>query len=189
MLDKELKFDRYENSFLWLKDAAVAIPSYIVTEPKSPLAISKETNVFKLFMNDVGLLSSCYPVSVKRALLEMNTDREINNGALFENFVAQEIYASTESLYYYKRKNVGEVDFLVENRQEVLSVEVKSGNNHKKHAALDHLLERYDLGHAFVLSPNNIEKEGNITYLPVYMTGLLCREDKPEGADLYMPSL
>ena len=60
-LDKELKFDRYENSFLWLKDAAVAIPIYIAYEPKAPLILSKSTNQFKLFMSDVGLLTSCYP--------------------------------------------------------------------------------------------------------------------------------
>ena len=47
MLDKELKFDRYEESFLWLKDAAVAIPSYIVAGFQGPLQMSKETNVFK----------------------------------------------------------------------------------------------------------------------------------------------
>ena len=58
MLNKELKFDRYEESFLWLKDAAVAIPAYIVSAPQSPLEMSKETNVFKLFLSDVGLLTS-----------------------------------------------------------------------------------------------------------------------------------
>ena len=44
--------------------------------------LSKETNVFKLYLSDVGLLTSCYPLSVKRELLEMNPEREINNGAL-----------------------------------------------------------------------------------------------------------
>ena len=43
-LDKELKFDRYENSFLWLKDAAVAIPIYIAKKPKAPLILSKSKN-------------------------------------------------------------------------------------------------------------------------------------------------
>ena len=93
-LDKELKFERYENSFLWLKDAAVAIPIYIASQPKPPLVLSKATNQFKLFMSDVGLLTSCYPDYVSKALLDMNPEYGVNNGALFENFIAQELVAS-----------------------------------------------------------------------------------------------
>lgn len=56
MHDKELKFDRYENSFLWLKDAGVALPVYNVEAPIIPLTASKSANVFKLFSSDTGLL-------------------------------------------------------------------------------------------------------------------------------------
>ena len=65
MLDKELKFDRYENSFLWLKDAGVALPVYNVEEPVIPLLISKSSNVFRLFSSDIGLLTSAYPAATK----------------------------------------------------------------------------------------------------------------------------
>lgn len=61
MLNKELKFDRYENSFLWLKDAGVALPVYNVEAPVIPLKASKSSNVFRLFSNDTGLLTSAYP--------------------------------------------------------------------------------------------------------------------------------
>ena len=175
MLNKELKFDRYEESFLWLKDAAVALPVYIATEPVSPLVVSKETNIFKLFQSDVGLLTSCYPAAVKKAILDMNPENEINNGALFENFVAQEFYANELATYYYKTTKIGEVDFLIEVDGEVVPVEVKSGKGYKKHPALDKLLkvENYGLKNAIVLSTANIEKEGQITYLPVYMAYLI----------------
>ena len=56
MLDKELKFNRYENSFLWLKDAGVALPVYNVEAPVIPLLASKSSNVFRLFSSDIGLL-------------------------------------------------------------------------------------------------------------------------------------
>ncbi len=69
--------------------------------------------MFKLFLSDDGLLTSCYSISVKKELLEMNPERELNNDSLFENFVAQEIYARTQSSYYYKKNGVGEVDFMV----------------------------------------------------------------------------
>lgn len=180
LLNKELRFERYEESFLWLKDAAVAIPSYIVSEPKCPLQMSKETNVFKLFLSDVGLLTSCYPLSVKKELLEMDYNRELNNGAIFENFVAQELYAGGLYPYYFKKQSMGEVDFVIENDMDILPIEVKSGKNYKNHAALNHMMENYDLKRAFVLSPYNLETTEKITYLPIYMTGLLCEKQEDE---------
>lgn len=189
VLDKELKFDRYEESFLWLKDAAVAIPTYIVSTPQSPLEMSKETNVFKLFLSDVGLLTSCYPMAVKKELLEMNSEKEINNGALFENFVAQEIYASGRNPFYFKKKNVGEVDFIIERDDAAVPIEVKSGSDYKKHAALNHLMDNFNIKEAFVLSLNNIEKDGKITYLPIYMAGLLCQGENNNKEDIIIPKL
>ena len=106
MLNKELKFDRYENSFLWLKEAAIAIPVYIVDELQSPLIMSKASNVFKLFMSDVGLLTSNYPNFVSRDLLNGNIENELNNGALFENYVAQELICSDITPYYFKNQKI-----------------------------------------------------------------------------------
>lgn len=69
MLDKELKFSRYENSFLWLKDAGVALPVYKVDAPVIPLLASKRSNVFRLFSSDIGLLTSAYPAETKIELI------------------------------------------------------------------------------------------------------------------------
>lgn len=187
MLNKELKFDRYEESFLWLKDAAVAIPTHIVSTPQSPLEISTETNVFKLFLSDVGLLTSCYPFSLRAQIAEMDPKHELNNGSLFENFVAQEIYAESSRSFYYKKKAIGEVDFMIEPHGKAIPVEVKSGNDYKHHAALDHLLENYQFDDAYVLSPNNTETDGIITYLPIYMAGLIAAGQKHD--DIIIPAL
>ena len=175
-LDKELKFDRYENSFLWLKDAAVAIPIYIANEPKAPLILSKSTNQFKLFMSDVGLLTSSYPDYVSKELLDMNPDYEINNGALFENYIAEELISNNITPYYFKNKNIGEIDFLMEYDNQITPLEIKSGKDYKVHKALDNLLNtrEYSIKKAYILSPSNIEIDDKNIYLPIYMTGLLC---------------
>ncbi len=185
LLNKELKFDRYEESFLWLKDAAVAIPAYIVSTPQSPLEISKSTNVFKLFLSDVGLLTSCYPFTLRTQIAEMDPSRELNNGALFENFVAEEIYKECGKAFYYKKKSTGEVDFMIETDGNAIPVEVKSGADYKHHAALNHLMENYTFNTAYVLSPNNVETDGSITYLPIYMAGLVAAGENHE--DMILP--
>ena len=59
-LNESFRFSRYENSFIWLKEAGVALPVYCVQEPEIPLLLSKSTNLFKLFLSDVGLLASMY---------------------------------------------------------------------------------------------------------------------------------
>ena len=173
MLDKELKFDRYENSFLWLKDAGVVIPVYNAEAPLIPLKASKSSNVFRLFSSDIGLLTSAYPAETKIELISKNG--EVNNGAHFENAVAQQLLANGFDPYFCKRSKVGELDFLIELGGKVVPIEVKSGKGYKSHKALDNYMEitEYHLDKAYVFSIFNIEKEGNITYLPIYMSYLL----------------
>ena len=90
-LNENFKFSRYENSFIWLKDAGVALPTYCASEPVAPLLLSKATNLFKLFLSDVGLLAAMYADGIQMKIL-MN-ELNMNYGAIYENVVAQELNA------------------------------------------------------------------------------------------------
>ena len=173
MLNKELKFDRYENSFLWLKDAGVALPVYNVEAPVIPLKASKSSNVFRLFSNDIGLLTSAYPAETKLELINKNS--EVNNGAHFEKAVAQQLTANGLEPYFCKKKNIGELDVLVEMDGKVVPIEVKSGKAYKAHKSLDNFMKisDYHIEKAYVLSVANMEQEGSVVYLPIYMCYLL----------------
>lgn len=173
MLNKELKFDRYENSFLWLKDAGVALPVYNVEAPVIPLKASKSSNVFRLFSNDTGLLTSAYPAETKLELINKNS--EVNNGAHFENAVAQQLTANGLEPYFCKKKNIGELDVLVEMDGKVVPIEVKSGKAYKAHKSLNNFMKisDYHIEKAYVLSVANMEQEGFVVYLPIYMCYLL----------------
>ena len=173
MLDKELKFNRYENSFLWLKDAGVALPVCNVEAPVIPLLASKSSNVFRLFSSDIGLLTSTYPAETKIELI--NKNGEVNNGAHFENAVVQQLTANGFEPYFCKKKNVGELDFVIEMNGRVVPIEVKSGKAYKKHKALDNFMSMpdYHIEKAYVFSVGNVETEGVVTYIPIYMCYLL----------------
>lgn len=173
MLNKELKFNRYENSFLWLKDAGVALPVYNVDAPVIPLLAGKSSNVFRLFSSDIGLLTSAYPAETKMELI--NKNGEVNNGAHFENAVAQQLKANGFEPYFCKKKNIGEMDFVIEMNGKVVPIEVKSGKSYKAHKALDHFMKvpDYHLEKAYVFSVGNVEKAGSVMYLPIYMCYLL----------------
>lgn len=97
-LNENFKFSRYEHSFLWLKEAGVALPVYCAQEPEIPLLLSKSTNLFKLFLSDVGLLASMYADGLQIKIL--NKEKDINFGAVYENAVAQELRAHGFDLYY-----------------------------------------------------------------------------------------
>ena len=108
-LKEKARFARYESGFLWLKDAGVAIPTYNVEEPKVPLLLNKQRNLFKLFLNDVGLLAAMYGGNIQVCLLN---NLNVNYGAAFENLVAQELYAHgfaiDHDLFYFNSKKQGD---------------------------------------------------------------------------------
>ena len=189
-LNRELKFDRYENSFLWLKDAAVAIPVYNAKEPVPPLEQSKASNLFKLFQNDVGLLTAAYPAALRQDIMRMDPEIRINFGSLFENYTACELYGNGFQMLYYKTQKLGEIDFIIELDGKVLPIEVKSGKDYQKHPALNHLLDakEYHIQGGIVLSLNNVKTEGRIRYLPIYMAGLIrptAVADVPLDMDIF----
>ena len=80
-LNEHAKFERYKESFLWLKDAGVAIPVYNVSEVREPLRLSENRSLFKLFSNDVGLLCAQYGQGLQMKVL---TDAAyLNFGSVF----------------------------------------------------------------------------------------------------------
>ena len=81
-------------------------------------------------------------------------------------------------MYYYKNNKLGEVDFLIENKGSVIPVEVKSGKSYKKHIAIDNLLSaEYGIDKGYILSNENIEVDGNLIYLPIYMVMFFKKDE------------
>ena len=168
-LKKGLQYSRSEDNFIWLANAGVALPVYNVAAPTIPLLLNAKSSLFKLFLSDVGMLTSLYGRATKKQLL--SDDQDINNGALYENVVAQELKVHGFKLYYYNSKKFGELDFVIEYKGKVLPIEVKSGKNYQRHSALSNVMEisNYSIEEAFVLSNFNVEVKGNIVYYPIYM--------------------
>lgn len=169
MSKKGLRYERSEDSFMWLESAGVAFPVYNVSEPSLPLLLNEKRSLFKLFLSDVGMLTSVYGKATKLKLLSDSTD--LNNGALYENAVAQELKAHGFRLYYYNSKKYGELDFVIEYNRKVLPIEVKSGKIYQRHSALNNIMEisNDSINEGFALSNYNIQVKNNLIYYPVYM--------------------
>ena len=186
-LNENLKFSRYENSFLWLKNAGVALPTYNVEEPVVPLKLSRSRNLFKLFQSDIGLLACQYAEgfqlriirSAEGRLQGRKDEKGINFGSIFENMVAQELQAHGFELYYFNSKKQGELDFIIEKDGQALPIEVKSGKDYQRHNALSNVMGNadYAIPRAIVFCNDNVSMSGNIVYLPIYMVTFLKKEE------------
>ena len=190
-LNEGAKFKQYAESFLWLKNAGVAIPVFNVEEPVFPLKLNEQRNLFKLFQNDVGLLAYQYADGIQLRIL--SGEINLNYGAVYENFVAQELYAHgyKDKLYYFNSKKQGEVDFVLENTEgSILPTEVKSGKDYEFHLALNNILgnEQYGIPEAITLCNDNVSKRGKVVYLPVYMTMFLKRKQEVTAGE-FVPDI
>lgn len=182
-INKSLRYERISDSFVWLWKSGVALGVFNTTEPTIPLMLNEKSALFKLFISDVGLLTTIYGKSCKLKIV--NKESDINKGAVFENVVAQELHAHGYPLYYYNSKKLGEIDFIVEQNGKSLPIEVKSGKAYNKHSALNNLLDvkEYGIEGAFIFTNDNVKIEGKFNYLPIYMV-MFLRDEPMEFADI-----
>ena len=182
-INKNLRYDRISDSFVWLWKSGVALGVFNTTEPTIPLMLNEKSALFKLFISDVGLLTTIYGKSCKLKIV--NKEGDINKGAVFENVVAQELHAHGYPLYYYNSKKFGEIDFIVEQNGKSLPIEVKSGKAYNKHSALNNLMnaKEYGIEEAFIFTNDNVKIDGKLNYLPIYMV-MFLKDEPMEFADI-----
>lgn len=184
------QFSDYSNEFDYLVNSGVALSVQAISNPKFPLKESESKNLIKLYLSDVGILTDLlYRTNINAVL---GDERSVNLGSVYESVVAQELHAHGFTLHYYDNKQRGEVDFLIDDYDNltVLPIEVKSGKDYKVHSALDAFLDTpdYHIKNAIVLSnEQNVHKEHGITYLPVYYVMFLKQDNTPEE-DLVIPN-
>ena len=168
-IKKGLRFERIEDSFLWLTAAGVAIPVYNASEPKAPLLQSQKSALLKLYSSDVGLLTCRFGNATRLSILL--GDPKMNAGGIYENAVAQALNTQKYPMFFYNSHKNGELDFLIEQGMSVVPIEVKSGKDYYVHSALSKALSNanYQIDKAYVLSNSNTRKEDRIIYLPVYL--------------------
>ena len=189
-LSKDAKARDYEDAFLWLMDAMIVNIAYNSTEPTIGLKLRSDNNSLKLYMADTGLLISHAfdenGIVSNEVYKKILFDKlEFNSGMIIENIVSQMLVASNHKLYFYSRYSQDnsldrmEVDFLitkkeVTNRHNVVPIEVKSGKNYTL-ASLSKFKNKFkeQTGESIVIHTNDLKKENDIIYIPIYMTPLL----------------
>lgn len=170
------RMDDYADEFEYLISSGIALEVRAISKPAYPLVESCGKNLLKLYMNDVGLLTSVFYGNNIKPI--MDDDSSINLGSVYETAVAQELASHGVQLFYYDNKKKGEVDYLIDDADNmtVLPIEVKSGKDYKIHSALDSFLSTVDYGinRGIVLSNSgNVEQKGGVVYMPTYYVSCL----------------
>ncbi len=168
-MNEKTRFYQCEESFMWIKNSGIGLFVHNVSSPIYPLLESKERTLFKLFLCDIGLLT--YKLYNGNQVEILNKETTLNYGAIYEAFVAQELNSHAFNLFYNNDKKRGEIDFLIEYKNKIIPIEVKSGKDYKRHSALSNLMLNpvFNYEYGYVLSNNNIKKNNKIIYIPIYM--------------------
>lgn len=161
----------YADDIEYLISAGVALEVRTIANPTFPLVSSAKKNLLKLYLNDVGLLT--YVLFRNNVAAIKDDQLSINLGSVYETVVATELMAHGHTLFYYDNKQKGEVDFLIDDYDNltVLPIEVKSGKDYSIHRALDRFIANpdYRVQSALVLSNEGESRTENATtYLPIY---------------------
>lgn len=119
----------FELAIQWLVDAGIVYKVNRIKEPKMPLKFYEDRDAFKLFLLDCGLLACMTDASAGQMLIGDNAFTEFK-GAFTEQYVLQQLLALGLKPYYWSNtKTPSEIDFIIQDSQRVIPVEVKAEEN------------------------------------------------------------
>ena len=166
VVDKKARSKSYEMALEWLKAANVVLTSVKITEGRYPINLYEDLSTFKIYYSDVGLFTMKSNMSPEKILQNLDlSDRA--RGVLAECFVASELVAKGTALHYWESANSAEVDFIVQNEDGVIPIEVKSAENVRS-KSLKVFVEKYVPRYSIRLSSRNFGFENGIKSVPLY---------------------
>lgn len=155
----------FEEAIEWLVSAGMLNRVYNVSKMEHPLSAFDKLDQFKLFVFDTGLLKQMAGVDNSAILLK--TDYQFK-GPLTENYVLQQLQGQfeVEPRYYSDKK--GEIDFVVQNKMEIIPIEVKGGEDRSANSFKTYVANNAPQ-HAYRFSKRGYRKDGGFTNLPLYL--------------------
>lgn len=155
----------FEEAIEWLVSAGMLNRVYNVSKMEHPLSAFDKLDQFKLFVFDTGLLKQM--AGVDNGAILLKTDYQFK-GPLTENYVLQQLKGQFEvEPRYYSDRN-GEIDFVVQNKMEIIPIEVKGGED-RSATSFKTYVANYAPEHAYRFSKRGYRKDGDFTNLPLYL--------------------
>lgn len=178
------KHDRVLGIVADMKDSLTVNLAYHANDPSAGMSLHEDISKYKMFLGDTGLFTTLAFMDkdfteniIYEKLLSDKLDTDL--GYIYENIVAQMLYASGNKLFYYtfSKENSShnyEVDFLIAKRNKVCPIEVKS-SGYKTHASLDAFVNKFSskIGQRYLVYTKDLRKDGDLLCIPIYMAMFL----------------
>lgn len=165
-ITKGAKSITYTNALNWLINSALINMSYAINNPSKPIKGFIEDNIFKVYLCDIGLLNRLLNINFREII---NDSLGLYKGIISENYVSQQLISNNIPLYYWRSNNEAEVDFLIETKDGVIPIEVKSADNTKS-KSLKSYIDKYNPSYSIKISSKNFGMDNNIKSIPLYAT-------------------
>ena len=158
----------FEIAIQWLVDCGLLLKIHRVSKPGIPLIAYQDLSVFKLFLHDVGLLAAMAGIQIN-ALLNGDTVFTEFKGALMEQYVMQQLRIDSNRYigYWTNERSTSEVDFIVQDKGDIVPFEVKSGENLRA-KSFKLFCEKYAPARAVRTALTPYKKEDWMTNIPLY---------------------
>ena len=163
IVSKEARKIRYESSLDWLLASNMILRCDLTEKNESPLKAFVNSDKFKIYLSDIGLLRSLSNLDYSEILMDKN---EMFKGVLTENYIACELYPKTKELYYYNFDKY-EIEFLIKINGDIIPIEVKSGRRTNS-KSLNEYVKKYNPKYSIRISFKNFGFENNIKSVPLY---------------------
>ena len=178
------KADRVLGILNDIKDSLTVNVAYHANNPSVGMSLYEDINKYKMFLADTGLFVTLVFMDkdfIDNIIYEKLLSDKLNTnlGYLYENIVAQMLYANGNKLFYYTFPKANsthnyEIDFLIAKRNKICPIEVKS-SGYKTHASIDAFSEKFSdkVGQKYLIYTKDLRKDGDLLCVPVYMAMFL----------------
>ena len=150
----------------WLQSAGIVLKCQKLEQALIPIKAYQDFSDFKLYMSDVGMLTMHSGLPAQMIMASIETDNTFM-GAIAENFVAQTFAANAIPLFYWKSEDTAEIDFVIQNDEHVIPVEVKKGVRTRS-GSMALFTQKYHSQYAIRISQKNFGFENSIKSIPLY---------------------
>lgn len=178
------KQDRVLGTISEMKDSLTVNVAYHANDPSVGMSLHEDISKYKLFLGDTGLFTTLAFMDkdfteniIYEKLLSDKLDTDL--GYLYENMVAQMLYASGNKLFYYtfpkdESKHNYEIDFMIFRKNKICPIEVKS-SGYKTHASIDSFATKFSskIGQKYLIYTKDLRKDCDLLCIPIYMTMFL----------------
>lgn len=158
----------FELALAWLTDCGLVHKIQRISKAAIPLVAYQDTSAFKLFILDIGLLSAMGGLT-KQTILQGNSIFSEFKGALAEQFVLQHFKTRLDDNVFYWSSDTSqaELDFVIQNNDQVIPIEVKAEENLKA-KSLKSFYEKFNPKIAVRTSMSDYRDDGWLVNVPLY---------------------